>query len=557
MLTSVIGVVVLLGGLIFFHEFGHYLVAKLFRVKVDVFSIGFGKKILRRTLGETEYCLSLFPLGGYVKLLGDDPYKGVPAAEADRAFCTQKLYKRFLIVAAGPLANLILAYPLFVAIFWFGKPMAGTRIGTVNVGSPAWEAGIRPRDHIIEVAGKKVATWSELEDVVRPLEGQKVELSVQRGSAMLRIPMKIDQVQKKNVYGEDELVGGIKGIGLNPLQAMVGVSNPESPAYVAGIRSGDVITKVGTRPVTEFEELNDIFELQWSEGQPITVTVNRFSDKDLEQKAPEEKSFTLVFPKRPKSETLGPLGIVQALGIYPSELVVQQVTPGSPAEKGGLWPHDRIVKINDVPIYNFETIVEQVQATGKQGGAVKLQLERSGQTVVLNLQPVPTLREDPLTRQQVEKYMLGFAPRTSYLEPEITVVKYHEPVLLLTTAVNETNVLVGRMVVSIWKLVAGQISVKNIGGPVLIASVAGKSLDAGIIPFLQMMALISINLFLLNLFPIPILDGGHLLFFLVEGIKGKPVSVRTMEIANQLGMAVILLLVGLTLFNDISRIVMH
>ena len=154
MLTSVIGVLVLLGGLIFFHEFGHYCMAKLFRVKVEVFSVGFGKKILKRMIGETEYCVSLFPLGGYVKLLGDDPYKGVPAAEAERAFCTQKLFKRFLIVAAGPLANMLLAYPLFIAIFWFGKPMPGTRLGTVIVGSPAWEAGLRPRDHVVEVLAR-------------------------------------------------------------------------------------------------------------------------------------------------------------------------------------------------------------------------------------------------------------------------------------------------------------------------------------------------------------------------------------------------------------------
>ena len=113
------------------------------------------------------------------------------------------------------------------------------------------------------------------------------------------------------------------------------------------------------------------------------------------------------------------------------------------------------------------------------------------------------------------------------------------------------------MVISIWKLVAGQISVKNLGGPVLIASVAGKSLDAGLVPFIQMMALISINLFLLNLLPVPILDGGHLLFFAIEALKGKPVSIRTMELATQVGMVFILMLVGLTLFNDISRIVLH
>jgi regulator of sigma E protease len=148
-------------------------------------------------------------------------------------------------------------------------------------------------------------------------------------------------------------------------------------------------------------------------------------------------------------------------------------------------------------------------------------------------------------------------PQRALREAEITKIQIKEPLALIQRAVSETNLLAKRMLISIGKLVTGSISVKNLGGPVLIASVAGKSLDAGIIPFLQMMALISINLFLLNLFPIPVLDGGHLLFFLIEAVKGKPVSIRTLEIANQLGMVVILMLVALTLFNDISRIIHH
>ena len=168
-----------------------------------------------------------------------------------------------------------------------------------------------------------------------------------------------------------------------------------------------------------------------------------------------------------------------------------------------------------------------------------------------------TVQEDPLTRQSIKRYLIGFAPQTAYHEAELTKLQIREPLRLITHSFTETTVLADRMVVSLAKLVVGRISVKNLGGPVLIASVAGKSLDAGIIPFIQMMALISINLFLLNLFPIPILDGGHLFFFIIEGLKGKPVSIRTMEVANQVGMVFILMLVGLTLFNDISRIVLH
>jgi regulator of sigma E protease len=176
---------------------------------------------------------------------------------------------------------------------------------------------------------------------------------------------------------------------------------------------------------------------------------------------------------------------------------------------------------------------------------------------VLDLKPVETTSTDPLTQEPVKKYLVGFQPSTAYHEAELTRLKVRDPLSLIEHSAKETVTLAERMVVSLAKLASGKISMKNLGGPVLIASVAGKSLNAGIIPFLQMMALISINLFLLNLFPVPILDGGHLFFFIVEAIKGKPVSLRTMEIATQVGMVFILSLVALTLFNDISRIVTH
>jgi regulator of sigma E protease len=550
-LTSIIGVVILLGGLIFFHELGHYTIAKLFGVKVEVFSLGFGKKLLRRQFGETEYCISLFPLGGYVKLMGDDPYKPVPAAEAARAFSTQKLYKRFLIVAAGPLANLLLAFLLFVAVFWFGQPTASTRIGSVIVNSPAWDAGLRPKDRILEVFGTPVQTWSDLEDFLKTKSGQQGDLKIERSNAEMRIPITISKIRSKNEYGEDELVGGIKGIAPNPLDPVVGISNPNSVAYVAGLRTGDEITKIGSRSMVIYEDINEALGSFWEEGRPITVTVKRGAGGKSEQ------SFNLVFPKKPSADQLSPLGLDSLFGIFPSELFVKSLSPGSPAEKAGLKPGDRIVKVGDQVIYNFDTIVDNVQEQGGKDQSVKLSVERDGQVVVLDIKPIQTVQEDPYTHAPIKTFLIGYIRATAFHEPDSIIVKIHEPVALVDKAFTETTQLAKRMVVSIAKLAMGQVSVKNLGGPVLIASVAGKSLDAGIIPFLHMMALISINLFLLNLFPIPILDGGHLLFFIIEGIKGKPVSIRTMEIANQIGMVLVLMLVALTLFNDISRIVLH
>lgn len=555
-LTSIVGVVILLGGLIFFHEFGHYSIAKLFGVKVEVFSLGFGKKIFQKKWGETEYCVSLFPLGGYVKLMGDDPYKGVPAHEADRAFSTQKLYKRFAIVAAGPIANLLLAYFLYSIVFWTGQPVMGNRLGAVAVQSQAWEAGLRPKDRVLEVQGTKIENWSQLEEFLRAREGEKVDVKVDRAGTELHMTVPVARVKVKNAFGEDEEVGGFKGIAPTPLASVIGISNPKSIAYQAGLRTGDEIVKLETHAITVFDDLNEALLAVWKKEGPLTVTYKRRAAIDkIDKKDVLEQSITLPLPKPPGQ--MGMLGATEVLGIYPSDVFVRQLTPDSPAEKGGLQVGDRIAKIGQTPIYNFETIVEQVQSYGAKSEPVPMVLEREGQEVTLGLTPIQTIQEDPLTRQTYKKYLVGFAPATNLREPELTVLKIRDPLRLIPHAIGETNLRAKQMVISIVKLVKGEISAKNLGGPVLIASVAGRSLDAGIIPFLQMMALISINLFLLNLFPVPVLDGGHLLFFSIEALKGKPVSIRTMEVANQVGMAFILLLVVFTLYNDISRILIH
>ena len=553
MLTSIVGMIILLGGLIFFHELGHYSVAKLFGVKVEIFSLGFGKKIFSKQVGETTYCLSLIPFGGYVKLMGDDPYKGVPANEAERAFCTQKLYKRFCIVAAGPVSNLLLAYVLFTIVFFSGQPMVATRIGSVSLHSPAWEAGLRSKDNVTEVNGKKVAHWIEIEETLKPLLGQKIEIKLERGNTELKVPVQVSKMRLKNAYGEDEETGGIKGISPNPLEPVIGISNPKSIAYLAGLRTGDTLTRIESKPVLIFEDINETLKSVWAAQKPITISFKR--KPTPEAKDVPEQTVTLNLPKISKDNS--EFGIETSLGIYPSEVFVRQLSPGSPAEKGGLKVGDRVVSLGGSPLYSFDEIVEYVQGQGAKKEEAKLVVERDGESIPLNLKPIETEQEDSVTHKKVKKHMIGLSPWAIYHEPDFVSFKIREPVPLIKHAIHETNDLAKKMLISLVKLAKGNISVKNLGGPVLIASVAGKSLDAGIIPFLQMMALISINLFLLNLFPVPVLDGGHLLFFVLEAIKGKPVSIRTMEIANQIGMILILMLVGLTLFNDITRIILH
>jgi regulator of sigma E protease len=265
--------VVLLGGLIFFHELGHYLVAKFFNVRVEVFSLGFGKKIFSRTVGETEYCISLVPLGGYVKLMGDDPFKGVPPEDADRAFSTQKLYKRFFVVAAGPIFNLVLAYALFAVVFWFGQPAESTRLGSVVVNSSAWSSGLRAGDHILSIDGKQLITWKEMEEALKFQTGKTVDLEIERGPEKLHFNYTVEKTRSRNPYGEEEDAGGIKGASQYPVQSVVGISNPKSPAFIAGLRTGDLITKIETRSVDSWEEMKDTLTSFWAQKKPVTITV--------------------------------------------------------------------------------------------------------------------------------------------------------------------------------------------------------------------------------------------------------------------------------------------
>jgi regulator of sigma E protease len=476
----------------------------------------------------------------------------VPAEEAERAFSTQKLYKRFLIVAAGPLSNLLLAYVLFTAVFWFGQPMASSRVGAVAYQSAAWSAGLRAQDRIVRLNGIAVDSWNSVEDFLKKKEGQKVSFDIQRGDQSLSLQIPVEKIRAKNVYGEEEEVGGVPSMSSNPIEAMIGVSNPESVAYRAGLRTGDVIIRVDNRSVTYWEEFRDVLSGVWETQKPTTLTVKR--GMSLSPPKPSETTITLVFPNKPQTFSLPWQGLDQ-LGIYPSEVFVHAVSPGSPAETGGLQAGDRVVKLSDETIFGFDSILEAVQKAGSAGQTVPFHLERAGKPVTLSLKPTETEIEDPLTHQKSKRFLVGFKPMLALKESELTKLQIRAPGQLIAHAVTETHELAEKMVISIGKLIFGKISVKNLGGPIMIASVAGKSLDAGFVPFLQMMALISINLFLLNLLPVPVLDGGHLLFFSIEAVKGKPVSLRTMEMASQVGMVFILILVALTFFNDISRIV--
>lgn len=338
-----------LGLLIVIHEYGHFLVARLSGVGVVTFSVGFGPKVWVRKKGETEYALSAFPLGGYVKMVGEDPDEQVPQHEVEKSFAHKGLLKRSAIVAAGPGFNLLLAVVLLMIVYFFsGVPVLSTRIGSLESGAPAELAGLRKGDQIVAVNGRAVDAWDELSRTIRESQGAPLQFQIDRDGERLSLTVQPVKKSTRNLFGE-ELETWVIGIG--------------------------------------------------------------------------------------------------------SQISIEKGNPG-------------------------QAVVRAFQQT----------------------------------------------------------YEYSKLTLL-----------------ALYKMVTGDVSPRNLGGPIMIAQMAGQQAQEGFGNFLAFLAVLSINLGVLNLLPVPVLDGGHLLFFLVEAVIGRPVAVRHRERAQQVGIFLLMLLMVYAFYNDIAR----
>jgi regulator of sigma E protease len=350
LLYSIVAAVVGLGVLIVFHEFGHFLLAKLSGVGVLTFSVGFGPKLWVKKKGETEYALSAFPLGGYVKMVGEDPEEEVKAVDVERSFAHKSLLTRTAIVAAGPGFNLLLAVFLLMLVFLFyGVPVLSNLVGAVEPESPAAQAGIQKGDRIVAVDGQAVTAWEDLSSAIKRSAGETLALRVQRGSQELAITVQPRKKEVKNIFGE--------------------------------------------------------------------------------------------------------------------------------------------------------------------------------------------LKED---------WMIGIGSQVS--------IEKGDPGLAISKAFVQTYEYSKLTLVGLYKMITREVSPRNLGGPILIAQMAGQQAQEGIGSFLAFLAVLSINLGVLNLLPVPVLDGGHLFFFAVEAIIGRPVSVKYREKAQQVGIFLLLLLMIFAFANDIFRL---
>lgn len=445
-LWSFVAFIIALGVLITVHEFGHFWVARRCGVRVERFSIGFGKALWqRRDKQGTEYVIALIPLGGYVKML-DERVESVPAELRHQAFNNKAVWQRASIIAAGPVANFIFAVFAYWVVFIHGVP------------------GVRP------VVG---------------------------------------EIVNGSVAAQAQIVSGME------LKAVDGIETPDWDAVRMAL-----IGKIG-------------------DAQTV-LTVSRFGEEATQQKAVDLRNWQFEPDKEDP---------VVALGIRPRgpqiETTLAEVQADSPASVAGLQAGDRIVKVDGQPLTQWQNFVMQVR--DNPGKEMVLDVNRNGETVQLHLTP------EARPGAKAEGFV-GVIPRVVPLPEAYKTVRQYGAFDAVGEASAKTWQLMKLTVSMLGKLITGDVKLNNLSGPISIAQGAGLSAEYGMIYYMMFLALISVNLGIINLFPLPVLDGGHLLFLAIEKIKGGPVSERVQDFSYRIGSILLVLLMGLALFNDFSRL---
>jgi regulator of sigma E protease len=548
-MISIIGFVLVLIPLVVVHEFGHFLFAKLFNVRADAFSVGFGPVLFKKQFGETEFRVSAIPLGGYVKLLGEDPTAELSPEDKKRALHHQAPWKRFFIFFGGPLFNFIWATLVFMTMMAIGEPQISTVVGRVLPETAAAHAGFIPGDKILSVDGEPVSKYEDLMMKLIDKPSQDVNVAVERSGGPITLKAHTDAEEGFTVYGEKKLVGSIDGIIPNARMTKVGISDPNSLAAKAGFVTGVEIVSINGKKVETFEQLDaayaDLKNQAAAVKAPLVFEV-KMSDSIAK---PGEMVPTKTLSLAPHYS--GDLG--RDFGIYSSELFVEQAVKDTPAEKVGLVKGDQLIAVSGKPIRSFFELRQNIQKAGEDTGKLTLTLIRAGKTVTYEITPQVSTERDPLLKK-MKQYTIGVMPMPSMLEPAMVTERILNPFMLVYKGTERMIELSARNLISIGKMVQGQVSVKSLGGPILIGKLAGESISRGLLDFLKMMGILSIGLGVLNILPIPVLDGGHIVLLAIESLRGKALSLKQIEVAQQVGLVLILLIMGVVMKNDISRL---
>ncbi len=554
--SVIVPTIILLGLLIFVHELGHFLVAKYYKVRVEVFSLGFGKKLFSFRRGDTEYCISAIPLGGYVKMFGDDPSAELSDEDRAGSFLHKPVGQRIAIVLAGPLMNLFFAVILYAAIALMGERSLVPVIGDLDPKSPAAAAGFMPGDTITAVDTKRVETWSDLERSIAERGGQALKFEVLREDGTPQtLEVKATVGPNPNPLSWDREAGQIEGLTPYSSSSVIAVQSSESAAGRAGLRTGDQIIKLNSTTIHRKRELLNVIG-SFAANEKFEIEVKRGLLEALEQGSLDDiryetLKFTIEVPAAARGES--GLAALRSLGLDSSEMYVARVVKDTPAAKAGLQRGDKIVSVNGESVASFTEVQKLIQAS-KGEAPVAFGLLRNGATTPLEIKPDVKKRMNSRGQEEV-RFEIGFMPLIDFEEPKVFEKRTGNPIAALERGVERSWEMSNAVIVGFVRLFQGEVSSKNIGGILSIGAMAKRSWSSGIDQFFLAMAVISINLFVLNLLPVPVLDGGHLIFYSLEAIRGAPLSMKKLELAQKVGAALLVGLMVFALYNDITRLI--
>jgi regulator of sigma E protease len=542
-MSSILAALLLIGPLIFFHELGHLIAAKIVGVKVTRFSIGFGRPFARARLGETEYCLAPIPLGGYVLMLGQHPGDDIPAADADRALGAKPLWARCFVMAAGPVANLLL--PLAILFFFFLSHTLTSPpvVGTVFPDSAAQSAGLESGDRIVAVGGSDIRSFRELQRAIGPHPDTELRVQIERDEVTFDRFITPRRTISKDEFGVERAVG-VLGIGLHAYAPQIGIVDVHSAAYEAGLRTGDIITSVRGEPLERSEDLEQIRALDTAARLHVTFLRPKVASGPLADYVfYETRDASLV----PTSKGAGESGIL------PAGTFIRSVESGSPAAAAGLLAGDRIVKMDGKPLTRWEELTATLNRRGIEE-AVELEVQTPGAAA-----RSVSLKQRNRTVKTV--YRTEFEYAWSGLEPYTAVrIPPPEPIrgrisYAAAASWDRTIEAAGVTLAALRQLIfVPSEGLADIGSVVGIAHMASVAAERGPSEFIRLAAILSINLGFLNLLPIPVLDGGHLLFYMVEAVRRRPLGQRAREIASGIGLLILGILILIALRNDIMRL---
>ncbi|GAA4029887.1 RIP metalloprotease RseP [Actimicrobium antarcticum] len=452
LIQTILAFLVALGSLVIIHELGHYSVARLCGVKVLRFSVGMGKVIYSRKVGpdQTEWAISLLPLGGYVKMLDqrEQPDIKLSPEELKREFTHQSVWRRIAIVAAGPIANFLLAIAIFAGLYMYGVPEPAAKLRAPAEQSVAYQAGVRGGEMVTAINGAAINSWADV-------RWKLVQLSVEKSSAKL-------DLQRAN----------------------------------DGPSGGSRITTV-------------------------TIPASALGTDDLE------------------GDFMGKLGLALAR----SKTVLGQVDAAGAGQQAGLKTGDTVVAVNGTPVADGDAFVKLVQASPET--PLQVAVLRAGQELVLVVTPAKIVREG----RSIGQIKVEIASGVEMVTLQAGPIKALSQGVVRTW---DSSILQLKM---LGKVITGEASIKNISGPITIADYAGQTARIGLITYLGFIAAISIGLGVMNLLPIPVLDGGLLLYYSLEVFTGRPVSERVGQLGQRLGIGLLMTLMMVAVFNDIARLI--